>query len=380
MRDNIGGIKNCYGCGVCAVVCPQRIIQISLNRNGFYEPAISCTDQCTQCGLCLDVCSFLDDKLALPTVPIQSFAAWSNNPRSRSECSSGGVGFEIGRAFIKKGYHVCGVHYNAGSHRAEHFIAAREEELEATKGSKYIQSDTYPGFSQFNRKDRYLVTGTPCQIDSLRRYAAKMRLEDHFVFVDFFCHGVPSMNLWNKYIAEIQRQTGIIKSVSWRDKQFGWHDSWNMHICGEKSNYEKRLSRNDLFYRLFLSDRCLGNACYSACKFKNDSSSADIRTGDLWGHKYSDNQQGVSACVAFTPRGKEILSELQENNSCLLSEEPFAVVSEGQMKHSPAKPRIYGCLMKLLRSRRSLKFIHTFVRISMFPARVINKIRRICKI
>ena len=32
---NISGIKDCYGCGVCATVCARQIIDIALNENGF---------------------------------------------------------------------------------------------------------------------------------------------------------------------------------------------------------------------------------------------------------------------------------------------------------------------------------------------------------
>ena len=38
--NNISDIKNCYGCGVCAAACPRNIIQIRLNKKGFYEPYI----------------------------------------------------------------------------------------------------------------------------------------------------------------------------------------------------------------------------------------------------------------------------------------------------------------------------------------------------
>ena len=39
--NNISDIKNCYGCGVCAAACPRNIIQIRLNKKGFYEPYIN---------------------------------------------------------------------------------------------------------------------------------------------------------------------------------------------------------------------------------------------------------------------------------------------------------------------------------------------------
>ena len=34
---NISHIRNCYGCGVCATVCAKKIIEITLNKDGFYD-------------------------------------------------------------------------------------------------------------------------------------------------------------------------------------------------------------------------------------------------------------------------------------------------------------------------------------------------------
>lgn len=55
---NISGIHNCYGCGVCAIACTKNIIDIVLNEDGFYEPHITDASQCTNCSLCLHVCSY----------------------------------------------------------------------------------------------------------------------------------------------------------------------------------------------------------------------------------------------------------------------------------------------------------------------------------
>lgn len=231
---NIGEIKNCYGCGVCATVCGKKIIDIHLNKDGFYEPYIMNENACTNCGLCIDVCSYAHNDLASQNLSTRSYAAWSNDHSVRRKCSSGGVGFEVGRSLLLQGYKVCGVRYDAERARAEHYIAATIEELIPSIGSKYIQSFTVDGFKAVNRKEKYLVTGTPCQIDSFRRYIRKFKVEDNFVLMDFFCHGVPSMLLWKKYIKEVQKQTGDITYVSWRNKITGWHDSWAMAIDGEE--------------------------------------------------------------------------------------------------------------------------------------------------
>ena len=351
-KKNISDIHNCYGCGVCSKPCPVHIIDLRLNDEGFYEPYLTEPDKCTHCGLCRDVCAYVKDELAQINVPVVSYAAWSNDKQVRQKCSSGGVGFEIAKYLLDKGYKTVGVRYNAEKERAEHFIASTLEELVQTTGSKYIQSYPVDGWKGINRKGKYLVTGTPCQIDSFRNYMKRVKLpEENFILMDFFCHGVPSMLAWKKYCKEVEKTIGKITYVSWRDKlNYGWHDSWIIGIDGEKEGekvnwhesynllirekktfIQSRFSQGDKFFRLFLDDQCLGRQCYTHCKYKYDKSSADIRICDLWGKTYQNNEDGVSGAVAFTEKGAEILRE----TNCHLIEHPFSVVAEGQMKTCP---------------------------------------------
>lgn len=366
---NISRVKDCYGCGVCATVCPKNIIKIGLNDSGFYEPSITDLCKCIDCGLCVDCCSYLNTGLSLSSPSIKSYAAWSKDTAVRRKCSSGGVGFEVARTLLKKGYKVCAVRYNAENERAEHYVATTVEELIPSIGSKYIQSYTVDGFKTIKRNEKYLVTGTPCQIDSFRRYIRKFKKEDNFVLLDFFCHGVPSMLLWQKYIKEVEQITGKITYASWRNKFTGWHDSWAMSMDGEKkgepvdwhdsynmlirekkSFYNSRLSQGDPFFQIFLSDACLGKACYDKCKFKYNHTSADIRIGDLWGTAYNDNEEGVSAAVAFTDKGDELLN----NCGCELVEHQFDVVAEGQQKTMAVRNVLYKPIMKSLKSEKTL--------------------------
>lgn len=359
--DNVAEINDCYGCGMCAVVCPQHIIDLRLNSDGFYEPHIDSLNKCVHCKLCRDVCSWLHDDLALSTGnnPISSYAAWSKDKETRNKCSSGGIAFDLGKFLLSHGYKVCGVRYNIEQNRAEHYVATTIEELSPSIGSKYIQSYTVDGFKAVNRNNKYLITGTPCQIDSFRRYIQKFRCENNFILVDFFCHGVPSMSIWHKYIAWAEKKVGRLNYVSWRNKVSDWHDSWAMTLKGEKTNYSNshnvptkgkdnflisKLSQGDMFYRLFLSDSCLGKSCYERCKFKGGHSSADIRIGDLWGKTYKENEKGVSAAIAFTTRGNEILNQC----GCALVAHPFEVVAEGQMPVAPTKPAYYERLRQCL--------------------------------
>lgn len=381
MKHNIGLFNNCYGCGVCAIACPRKIIEIRENANGFYEPFVSDEARCTDCGICLSVCAYNDTKVL---TNIQSskpdyYAVWSKDVAIRQEASSGGVGFILAKSLIEKGYRACGVRYNSEKKRAEHFIADTVEAYLPSIGSKYIPSYTFAGFSGLNRDDRFFVTGTPCQIDSMRRWIHKAKIEHKFVLMDFFCHGVPSLNMWRKYLESVPIRTNKESIVKWRDKTNGWHDSWTIKITDRDEVFISSLLRNnDLFYRFFLGNHCLGEACYR-CKYKMDASAADIRIGDMWGSTYESDQKGVSALIALTERGKHVVESLDD---CQLNPFPASLVMEGQMRIPASKPFIYPLINRMLKGEKTLSAIFAYVKwynLFRLPLRVLRKIRNIIR-
>lgn len=389
---NISGIHNCYGCGVCAISCAKKIINIRLNNEGFYEPFITDSSKCTNCGLCRDVCAYCHDDLASKPSLIKGYGSWSNEPGVRRKSSSGGTGYEIGRYLIKNGYAVIGVRYNVQNNNAEHYIARSQEDLIQSMGSKYIPSYTLGAFKEIDRKKRYLITGTPCQIDSFRRYIKKFRCEDNFILLDFFCHGVPSMLLWNKYSKWAEQIVGKLAYVSWRSKFTGWHDSWamaidgdkygnpidwhegyNMLIRGKKSYLNSRLSQGDMFYHLFLSDYCLGKQCYTKCKYKHLNSSADIRIGDMWGQCYQQNDLGVTGLLVLTEKGSNILDKLNKN--CIFEAQDISLVVEGQME---TPPQINWTLRRwIFEGLRSKMTMNMFYKVFFTLIRINRRLKRI---
>lgn len=403
VKKNISILRNCYGCGVCVAVCPTKIISLKENPEGFYTPVIDNQDNCINCGLCLKVCAFNHKEVCKDDTTTEYYAGWSNHDNTRLLCSSGGIGFEVGKALLGKGYKACGVRYDAQQKRALHYIASDVSEFRWSIGSKYIPSQTSPAFSEINRKDRYLVTGAPCQIDSFRRYIRHFKAEDNFILLDFFCHGTPSLLLWDKYLSEVEPLTGPVSFVSWRNKVAGWHDSWNMmvdgsklehtttnikpvdwhesyalQILGKKHLYFSQLSKGDLFFRFFLENVCLNRCCYR-CKYKMNHSAADIRIGDLWGTTYATDTKGTSAVLALTNRGKKLLDGL--SGACTFIPSDAATVMEGQMPHSPAFPWVRKPILRAFRTKTPLKSIASkWLRaysLSTIPRRAVRKLLRI---
>ena len=341
---NVADIKDCFGCGLCATVCAHKVIDIRLNDNGFWGPVAVDPSKCTECGLCMRVCSFINHSQT--SSPVKCYAGWSNDDDVRNSSTSGGVSYELAKHLISEGYKFCGVRYNADKCRAEHYIASTVEELAASKGSKYLQSFTLDALSGINRKEKYMVVGTPCHIASFRRYLDLFNCQDNFILVDFFCHGVPSYHLWDKYLDKYSSGLGEIRSATWRNKEHGWRRSYCVSINGEKDTY--RAGRGyDEFYTMFLGDACLNKPCYTDCRFKYDRSAADIRIGDFWGEKFKDDDCGVNAIMVYSQTADTVLREADLNlNDCLLSE-----AVSGQMRSNADYPRLYPLIMRGLRGR-----------------------------
>ena len=134
-------------------------------------------------------------------------------------------------------------------------------------GSKYIQSYTLKGFEQLVYNDKLVVIGTPCQIDSVRRYIKNRRIEGNYVLIDFFCHGVPSIKLWRKFSSSQQTRIGKFKSVTWRNKVDGWHKSYRLDIIAESGEYHHTGLKFDDFFNLYFSNSALSPACFDKCKY-----------------------------------------------------------------------------------------------------------------
>ena len=184
------------------------------------------------------------------------------------------------------------------------------------------------------------------------------------------------MLLWQKYLRTIG-ENAKLTDIKWRSKRRGWHDSWAMDYTYSASDGIAKgfsaLSDGDLFYKIFLKDMCLGSACYKQCKYKLDNSAADLRVGDLWGSRYQDNEQGVSALIPFTERGQNIVEILQ---GCHISEISFETAAEGQMRENARQPGNYDHIMSLLRNPKiSLRQIERYVTRRKQLTRIVNHAR-----
>lgn len=371
----------CTSCGMCEAVCKKESIKVCVSSEGYYRPFIN-NDKCNKCGLCEAICPAYG-KIDFAINRIFSFAAYSKDEETRTSCSSGGLGFEIAKLMLNKGYRICGVVYDVNTNIAKHIICDEEKDLEKIKGSKYIQSYSVEAFREVIKKiddKKYVVFGTPCQIAAIDKYARLTNKRDDYLLVDFFCHGTPSFLLWQSYIGNIQKNKAMtfFDEVKFRDKKYGWHNFTISIKSGENVFFSDKRKDKDLFYEFFLGNFCLNEACYT-CIFRGVKSRADIRLGDLWGTKYAADKKGVSGLIAFTKRGRETINDLDQ--TCYVCEESLGGILEGQMEGDICIPIERKYILKDFSKEKSLKYIYNrrilFFKIKIKVKMLLNKILRL---
>lgn len=308
----------CCGCGGCSVVCPRSAIIIKMDHEGFLYPHLM-TESCIECGLCLKICP-INQKNAAPSYSEKCYAAYSKNKSLRLKSSSGGVFGELALSVLRKSGIIYGVAMKQADY-AYHKRISDEKELTAILGSKYLPSHIENTFElakkDLNSKKLLLFSGTPCQIAALKSFLGKNY--ENLITCEVICHGVPSEKVWHKYLTEITAETSLADAqcVSFRDKEYGW-ESCQLCIAGNSPERVaikiKEKHRENIFFKVFLSNLCLRPSCYR-CQFRNGISGADISLGDFWGIEkfYPDlnTKDGISAVVVRSEKGVSLLQNIK---------------------------------------------------------------------
>lgn len=128
--------EKCTGCMACYNACPFNAIEIIQNEKGFYEPHII-EEKCKKCKKCVITCP--QNNLAEKKENKVVYAAWSNSEIEREESTSGGIFSEIAKKVLEEDGIVVGAIYDE-NFKVVHGILTNKEDLQKTRGSKYVQS------------------------------------------------------------------------------------------------------------------------------------------------------------------------------------------------------------------------------------------------
>ncbi len=249
-----------------------------------------------------------------------TYAAYADNSTLRKESSSGGIFTLLAETVLNLGGSVYGVKMSGDCLSAEYVRVTDVEELNALKGSKYLQAYVGDTYGQV-RKDLdagipVLFSGTGCLVNGLKGYLVKDY--DNLYCVDVICHGVPSPELWKKYVEYINlKYKSQLISVNFRSKQQGWR---NFGITKISDNRKEIYTSKDIdpYMQMFLKNACLRPSCYE-CIAKRDKR-ADLSIADFWGiakvaPEMADGN-GTSLVIAGTQKGLDLFKTIFNQIKC----------------------------------------------------------------
>ncbi len=375
--SNIKSVKHnylehkCSGCTICSVACPKDAINIKKSEDGFFYSDVS-ESLCIECGLCIKVCPHMQTPLYCS--PKQTFIARAMDENRYPNSTSAGVCSSLAEYMIEKGYSGCGARYNNHSNTVEHFVAHSYHDFQDAQGSKYLQSNGETAFREMlkniSKDNKFIVFGTPCQVAGIRNYIKQKKIEEQFILVDFFCHGVPSYLLWESYLDYYQiKKPNLV--LFRRKTERRWNDfCLSIHENGKISEHYS--SENDLFHRLFIFDVCLCETCTMNCQYYHCYSNADIRVGDCWSIEMHTDKAPMSTILSYQTKMNSLIHEIP---NLVLSEVKHIDKAIGGQPLEKRKEYIHRAkVIKALKKKVNLKYI--FYRY-VGPKLVINKINKI---
>jgi coenzyme F420-reducing hydrogenase beta subunit len=313
--------QDCCGCSACYSACPNGCITMSEDGEGFFYPHIV-ADQCTDCGLCVNVCPFVNPRLGIH--PRGVYAAKNKNEATRVASSSGGVFSLFADSVLESDGVVFGAAFDA-NFEIVHIGVSSKVDLHLLRGSKYVQSrigNSYREAKQHLQNGRIvLFTGTPCQVAGLKGFLKTDY--DNLICIDIVCHGVPSLRVFKKYLFDLQQSHGgKVSQISFRNKSLGWK-LYSVAVCFD-NNTEYRCSwRSDNFMTAFLSNLSIRPSC-TACKTKGLSSGSDITMADYWGvgsrFPHFDDDMGASLVLINSSKGQALFNRLSDHMDSMVSD------------------------------------------------------------
>ena len=299
--------EKCTGCGSCAISCPEKCILMDTDAQGFRYPTIN-NEKCIHCSLCEKKCPVITpEEVKSENIFL---AAKNKNIEIRKQSTSGGVFTALAQYCINNGGIVCGAAYDSDNH-VVHSLFSDEVHIAKMRSAKYSQSyseHTFLEIREMLKNNRWvLFSGTPCQVAALRSYLGKDY--NTLILVDIVCHGVPSPLIWDKYLADLNRNSEAkLKSINLRSKVSGWSRyNYSTEFVYENGKKIVIPQNENYFMRGFVSNLYLRPSC-SHCSFKGVDRVSDFTLGDYWGiwNQYAefDDNVGTSMIIIHGTKGR----------------------------------------------------------------------------
>lgn len=299
--------KDCNGCTACVNVCPVSCISMQKDDEGFLYAKAN-EDICINCSLCIETCpiqSPWEEKN-----PLKSVAAYNLDAEMCFKSTSGGIFTLLAEQVIADKGVVFGARFTDDWSVVIDFVEEYSA-LSLFRGSKYVQASVGKSFANVERflKDgrKVLYSGTPCQIAGLNHFLGKNY--DNLLTVDVACHGVPSPELWSRYVNELEQNFfhgDKITNINFRYKYDTWR-GYRLELKSPHLTYSVPRGKNP-YLRPFFEGLSIREACYH-CICKDGRNHADLTIADYWGAEHvepeMENDNGLCLVIIHSKKGEQ---------------------------------------------------------------------------
>ena len=349
----------CMGCGLCAAVCPNKLLEMQRDARGFYIPAEK--GICDRaCGLCISVCPGVSVDFAglnrhlfgkqsknwLLGNNLHCYMGHSTDPEILQRASSGGIVSTLANGLLTRGVVDAVVLTRMGPRNPlepEVVIARNKHEVISASGSKYCPINLADGVRYIlNHEGRYALVGLPCHIHGIRKAerAIPKLAKRVLLHVGLFCNHTVSFLGTEFLLQKMELSTNQVTSLSYRSK--GW-SSGGMTVRlrdGKEGFLPKGLYWSCFFAHFFISQRC--NLCPD-----QTNELADISVGDAWLPHLRGRQTGESVMLSRTEFGEAVMRQAMTCKEIEALQTDEQTIVESQKATLAYKK-------KLLSARRSL--------------------------
>lgn len=318
----------CIGCGACAGICSQGVLEMQWNQYGEYNP-VEISPCTTECGLCLNVCPFADHEENEDTIGKELFGSVTGikhrpetgyylasyvgySEKHRLSSASGGVATWLLEEMLTQGIvdHVVFVAPTDDPRNLFEFrVFDTPEDVRSGAGSAYYPVEMSGVIRHIiETPGRYAVTGLPCFIKAIRlaQKRNKNLRERIVVNVGLTCGQLKSRH-FTEYIASLAGVQGEVTSVRYRGKSPD-HPATNYHYSFTTEDGEE--------YRIFWKEgiaEAWTNRWFTpnACNYCDDvfAECADVTCMDAWLPEYSGDSRGTSLVLVRSPFVQDLIAE-----------------------------------------------------------------------
>ena len=319
----------CCGCGVCAGICPQKVLTIQFNLYGEYNPVL--TGTCVECGLCEKVCPFLagnpnEDDIGTELYSqveniqhrpetgyyLESYVGHAPDEKIHWDGASGGMVTWVLCELLRSGEvdHVLTVSSNPDPKKLFKFVVvSTPEEVRACSKSAYYPVETSEVLQHVLEKDgRYAMVGLPCVCKAVRlAQRNNKKLRDRItVLLGLVCGKLPSSFLPEFLMRRIDVDPGECRRVSFREKEHGKPS----HVYLFKGFDHKKEELCSIYWhegysKAYMYDYFKLNSC-NLCE-DGFAECSDATFMDAWTAEHKNRSNGSSFMLARNPKLNKLI-------------------------------------------------------------------------